>query len=149
MDGKKRASGGRNEEYPLEDIRANIQEGLKKVGVLSHPDSRYQGKEKHPLDPSSSTPLHLRWCQRRNQGRQARSLGSHLGGGWRRGARIRLPPLHHSVGSCCRQGFGSLSRQVLLRKRRVFLFHSGFLFVFKHREYFPVVVLMFALISSS
>lgn len=64
MDGKKRAFGGRNEEYPFEGIRANIQEGLKKVGVLSHPDSRYQGKEKHPLDPSSSTHLHLRQCQR-------------------------------------------------------------------------------------
>ena len=48
MDGKKRAFGGRNEEYPLEDSRANIQEGPKKVDVLNHPDSRYQGKKKHP-----------------------------------------------------------------------------------------------------
>lgn len=64
------------------------------------------------------------------------------GGEWPDQAPFPLPP-------CCMWGFGSLSRQVLQKERSVLLFHSGFLFVFKHQQYFPVIILVFAVISSS
>lgn len=54
--GKKRAFGGRNEDYPSEDSRVNIQEGPEKVHVLNHPGSRYQGKKKHPWSSLQHSP---------------------------------------------------------------------------------------------
>lgn len=116
---RKKPFAGRNEEYPIENSRANTQQGQKKKsGYAKSPRQKTPGKKK---DPESSL---------------AHALASQVERESVKTGRVsELPPQRGMgkrgwdqapMGSCSRQGFGSLSRQVLRRERGVFLFHSGF-----------------------